>query len=97
MDDMLLKSQKAIWMVSTTDEAEVNAWGYGMERVGPPLIALYPEDATAPPQEIFIFAGCDRATFDRIAPFLKTMGRRILIRVSWGHHPKSRHQLSGDG
>ena len=27
---------------------------------------------------ISIFAGCDRATFERIAPFLKTMGRRIL-------------------
>ena len=27
---------------------------------------------------ISIFAGCDRATFERIAPLLKTMGRRIL-------------------
>ncbi len=27
---------------------------------------------------ISIFAGCDRDTFERIAPLLKTMGRRIL-------------------
>nr|WP_244530498.1 NAD-binding protein [Salaquimonas pukyongi] len=27
---------------------------------------------------ISIFAGCDRPTFERIAPMLKTMGRRIL-------------------
>lgn len=27
---------------------------------------------------ISIFAGCDRATFDLIAPLLKTMGRRVL-------------------
>lgn len=70
-----------IWMeMSTTDEAEVKRLGaMVMERGGAavdcPVSGGCHRAATG---NISIFAGCDRATFDRIAPFLKTMGRRIL-------------------
>ncbi|WP_171174640.1 NAD(P)-dependent oxidoreductase [Ruegeria sp. HKCCD8929] len=70
-----------IWMeMSTTDEAEVKRLGaMVMERGGAavdcPVSGGCHRAATG---NISIFAGCDRVTFDRIAPFLKTMGRRIL-------------------
>lgn len=70
-----------IWMeMSTTDEAEVKRLGaLVLERGGAavdcPVSGGCHRAATG---NISIFAGCDRATFDRIAPFLKTMGRRIL-------------------
>ncbi len=70
-----------IWMeMSTTDEAEVKRLGaMVMERGGAavdcPVSGGCHRAATG---NISIFAGCDRATFERIAPFLKTMGRRIL-------------------
>jgi len=70
-----------IWMeMSTTDEAEVKRLGaMVMDRGGAavdcPVSGGCHRAATG---NISIFAGCDRATFDRIAPFLKTMGRRIL-------------------
>ncbi len=70
-----------IWMeMSTTDEAEVKRLGaMVMERGGAavdcPVSGGCHRAATG---NISIFAGCDRETFDRIAPFLKTMGRRIL-------------------
>ena len=70
-----------IWMeMSTTDEAEVKRLGaLVMERGGAavdcPVSGGCHRAATG---NISIFAGCDRATFERIAPFLKTMGRRIL-------------------
>ena len=69
------------WMeMSTTDEAEVKRLGaMVMERGGSavdcPVSGGCHRAATG---NISIFAGCDRATFERIAPFLKTMGRRIL-------------------
>ena len=82
MDEMLpeVKDGK-IWMeMSTTDEAEVKRLGaMVMERGGAavdcPVSGGCHRAATG---NISIFAGCDRATFDKIAPFLKTMGRRIL-------------------
>ncbi len=70
-----------IWMeMSTTDEAEVKRLGTmviaaGGAAVDCPVSGGCHRAATG---NISIFAGCDRATFDRIAPFLKVMGRRIL-------------------
>lgn len=70
-----------IWMeMSTTDEAEVKRLGaMVLERGGAavdcPVSGGCHRAATG---NISIFAGCDRETFDQIAPFLKTMGRRIL-------------------
>lgn len=70
-----------IWMeMSTTDEAEVKRLGAlvknkGGAAVDCPVSGGCHRAATG---NISIFAGCDRETFDRIAPFLKTMGRRIL-------------------
>ncbi|MDG2341424.1 MAG: NAD(P)-dependent oxidoreductase, partial [Paracoccaceae bacterium] len=70
-----------IWMeMSTTDEAEIKRLGaMVIEREGAavdcPVSGGCHRAATG---NISIFAGCDRTTFDRIAPFLKTMGRRIL-------------------
>nr|WP_319948886.1 NAD(P)-dependent oxidoreductase [uncultured Shimia sp.] len=70
-----------IWMeMSTTDEAEVRRLGAqvidaGGAAVDCPVSGGCHRAATG---NISIFAGCNRATFDRIAPLLKTMGRRIL-------------------
>jgi len=70
-----------IWMeMSTTDEAEVR-------RLGAKVSALGGEPVDCPVSggchradtgNISIFAGCERATFERILPLLTTMGRRIL-------------------
>lgn len=70
-----------IWMeMSTTDEAEV-------KRIGAQVIAAGGEAVDCPVSggchradtgNISIFAGCDRATFERILPVLTTMGRRVL-------------------
>ncbi|MEM6987052.1 MAG: NAD(P)-dependent oxidoreductase [Pseudomonadota bacterium] len=70
-----------IWMeMSTTDQAEV-------ERLGGMVIGRGGAAVDCPVSggchradtgNISIFAGCDRATFDRVFPFLTTMGRRIL-------------------
>jgi len=70
-----------IWMeMSTTDEAEVKRLGAmviasGGAAVDCPVSGGCHRAATG---NISIFAGCDRATFDGIAPFLKIMGRRVL-------------------
>ena len=82
MDEMLpeVKAGK-IWMeMSTTGEAEVKRLGaMVMERGGAavdcPVSGGCHRAATG---NISILAGCDRKTFEEIAPFLKTMGRRIL-------------------
>lgn len=70
-----------IWMeMSTTDEAEV-------KRLGAEVIAQGGAAVDCPVSggchradtgNISIFAGCDRATFDRILPLLTVMGRRVL-------------------
>ena len=82
MEEMLPEiTDGKIWMeMSTTDEAEVKRLGAlvmarGGAAVDCPVSGGCHRAATG---NISIFAGCDRATFDRIAPFLKTMGRRIL-------------------
>lgn len=70
-----------IWMeMSTTDEAEVKRLGAmvidrGGAAVDCPVSGGCHRAATG---NISIFAGCDRETFDRILPFLTTMGRRVL-------------------
>ncbi|MHA6262472.1 NAD(P)-dependent oxidoreductase [Arenibacterium sp. CAU 1754] len=70
-----------IWMeMSTTDEAEV-------KRLGSEVIARGGAAVDCPVSggchradtgNISIFAGCDRATFERILPLLTIMGRRVL-------------------
>ena len=70
-----------IWMeMSTTDEAEV-------KRLGAQVIAKGGAAVDCPVSggchradtgNISIYAGCDRATFERILPVLTIMGRRIL-------------------
>ncbi|MEM7320307.1 MAG: NAD(P)-dependent oxidoreductase [Pseudomonadota bacterium] len=82
MQQMLPQVQDGkIWMeMSTTDEAEVKRLGaMVIDRSGAavdcPVSGGCHRAATG---NISIFAGCDRATFDRIAPLLKTMGRRVL-------------------
>ncbi len=70
-----------IWMeMSTTDEAEAKRLGAmvierGGAAVDCPVSGGCHRAATG---NISIFAGCDRATFEQILPFLTTMGRRIL-------------------
>ncbi|APG47859.1 NAD(P)-dependent oxidoreductase [Phaeobacter porticola] len=70
-----------IWMeMSTTDEAEVKRLGAMVEQAGGTAVDSPVSGGChrADTGNISIFAGCDRETFDRIAPLLKTMGRRIL-------------------
>ncbi|MFY0692046.1 MAG: NAD(P)-dependent oxidoreductase [Paracoccaceae bacterium] len=70
-----------IWMeMSTTDEAEVKRLAAkviatGAAAVDCPVSGGCHRAATG---NISIFAGCDRATFERILPLLTMMGRRIL-------------------
>jgi len=70
-----------IWMeMSTTDEAEVKRLGEkviarGGAAVDCPVSGGCHRAATG---NISIFAGCDRATFERILPLLTRMGRRVL-------------------
>ena len=82
MDEMLPEvGPGKIWMeMSTTDEAEVKRLGSlviekGGEAVDCPVSGGCHRAATG---NISIFAGCERATFDRILPLLTTMGRRVL-------------------
>lgn len=82
MQDMLPEIRPGkIWMeMSTTDEAEVKRLGAlvierGGAAVDCPVSGGCHRAATG---NISIFAGCDRATFERILPFLTTMGRRVL-------------------
>ncbi len=70
-----------VWAeMSTTDEAEVR-------RLGDLVTATGAAAADCPPSggchraatgNVAIFAGCERATFERILPLLAAMGRRIL-------------------
>lgn len=70
-----------IWMeMSTTDEAEVKRLGSRVIEAGGAAVDCPVSGGChrADTGNISIFAGCDRATFDRILPLLTTMGRRIL-------------------
>ena len=70
-----------VWAeMSTTDEGEVRRLGRlvaatGATAVDCPVSGGCHRAATG---NIAIFAGCDRATFERIMPLLTAMGRRIL-------------------
>ena len=70
-----------IWAeMSTTDEAEVKRLGEkvkakGAEPIDCPVSGGCHRAATG---NIAIFAGCERATFEKALPVLTTMGRRIL-------------------
>lgn len=70
-----------VWMeMSTTDVAEVRRLGALVaERGGEPVDCPVSGGChRADTGNISIYAGCERATFDRILPILTTMGRRIL-------------------
>ena len=70
-----------IWMeMSTTDEAEVRrlaalVTAKGGEAVDCPVSGGCHRAATG---NISIFAGCERATFERVLPVLTRLGRRVL-------------------
>ena len=75
-----LSEGKAWLEMSTTDEAEVRRIGAlvaatGAEPVDCPVSGGCHRAATG---NISIFAGCERDTFERVLPVLKTMGRQIL-------------------
>ena len=70
-----------IWMeMSTTDEAEVKRLGAKVIAAGGAAVDCPVSGGChrADTGNISIFAGCDKATFDRILPLLTTMGRRVL-------------------
>ena len=70
-----------IWMeMSTTDEAEARRLGALVEAKGAAAVDCPVSGGChrAATGNISIFAGCERATFDRILPLLTMMGRRIL-------------------
>ena len=82
-DDGLLQglSDGKIWMeMSTTDEAEVKRLGALVEGVGAAAVDCPVSGGChrADTGNISIFAGCDRETFERIVPILKSLGRRLL-------------------
>lgn len=70
-----------IWMeMSTTDATEVERLGAlvvekGGEAIECPVSGGCHRAATG---NISIFAGCERATFERVLPLLTTLGRRVL-------------------
>ncbi|OIQ46036.1 MAG: 3-hydroxyisobutyrate dehydrogenase [Roseobacter sp. MedPE-SW] len=82
MQEMLPEvTEGKIWMeMSTTDEAEVKRLGGLVIAAGGAAVDCPVSGGChrADTGNIAIFAGCDRATFERILPFLTTMGRRIL-------------------
>ncbi|MBO9409482.1 NAD(P)-dependent oxidoreductase [Shimia sp. R9_1] len=70
-----------IWMeMSTTDEAEAKRLGALVIAAGGAAVDCPVSGGChrADTGNISIFAGCDRATFERILPLLTTMGRRVL-------------------
>lgn len=70
-----------IWMeMSTTDEAEVKRLGARVIAAGGAAVDCPVSGGChrADTGNIAIFAGCERATFERILPLLTTMGRRVL-------------------
>jgi len=70
-----------IWMeMSTTDEAEVKRLGTLVINRGGAAVDCPVSGGChrADTGNISIFAGCDRASFERILPLLTKMGRRIL-------------------
>ncbi len=82
MEEMLPEvTEGKTWLeMSTTDEAEIKRLAAmviaaGGSAVDCPVSGGCHRAATA---NISIFAGCDRATFERVLPILTIMGRRVL-------------------
>jgi 3-hydroxyisobutyrate dehydrogenase len=70
-----------IWAeMSTTDEAEVKRLGALVEATGAAAVDCPVSGGChrAATGNISIFAGCERATFDRLLPVLTILGRRVL-------------------
>ena len=70
-----------IWLeMSTTDEAEVRRLGEAVIATGAAAVDCPVSGGChrADTGNISIFAGCDRATFERVLPLLTIMGRRVL-------------------
>ncbi|SEK54459.1 3-hydroxyisobutyrate dehydrogenase [Roseovarius nanhaiticus] len=70
-----------IWMeMSTTDAGEVQRLGAAMIATGAAAVDCPVSGGChrADTGNISIYAGCDRATFERILPLLTIMGRRVL-------------------
>ncbi len=70
-----------IWMeMSTTDETEAKRLGGLVISAGGAAVDCPVSGGChrADTGNISIFAGCDRATFERVLPLLTTMGRRVL-------------------
>ena len=82
MQEMLPEVKEGkIWLeMSTTDQAEAERLGSIVIEAGGAAVDCPVSGGChrADTGNISIFAGCDRATFERILPLLKTMGRRIL-------------------
>jgi len=82
MQDMLPEiTTGKVWMeMSTTDEAEVRRLGAEVIERGGTAVECPVSGGChrADTGNISIFAGCDRATFERILPLLTLMGRRVL-------------------
>ena len=81
--DGLLKGMAPgkIWLeMSTTDAAEVQRLAALVEAAGGQAVDCPVSGGChrAATGNISIFAGCERAVFDRILPLLTTMGRRVL-------------------
>nr|CAA6829941.1 MAG: 3-hydroxyisobutyrate dehydrogenase (EC [uncultured Thiotrichaceae bacterium] len=82
-EDGLLQSttEGKIWLeMSTTDEAEVKRLGAKVIEAGGAAVDCPVSGGChrADTGNISIFAGCDRATFERILPLLTILGRRVL-------------------
>jgi len=70
-----------IWLeMSTTDASEVQRLGAAVEAAGGAAVDCPVSGGChrAATGNISIFAGCDRATFERVLPLLTTLGRRVL-------------------
>jgi 3-hydroxyisobutyrate dehydrogenase len=82
MQEMLPEVREGkIWMeMSTTDEAEIRRLGEAVIAAGGAAIDCPVSGGChrADTGNISIFAGCDRASFERVLPLLTIMGRRVL-------------------
>jgi 3-hydroxyisobutyrate dehydrogenase len=70
-----------IWMeMSTTDEAEIRRLGARVAELGGSAVDCPVSGGChrAATGNISIFAGCDRATFERVLPLLTVLGRKVL-------------------
>ncbi|TDE36613.1 NAD(P)-dependent oxidoreductase [Antarcticimicrobium sediminis] len=82
MDEMLPEvGPGKIWLeMSTTDDAEIRRLAALVDARGGTAVDCPVSGGChrADTGNISIFAGCDRETFERVVPLLKTLGRRVL-------------------